>query len=79
MASSFGWIYSIVWPSGYTGLLVNKIQVGRYSVIHRDSGIHIPILAGQPESSGISSIPIYRKPIYPEFTVLVQTERDSHL
>jgi hypothetical protein len=54
MASSFRWIHSVVWPSGYTGLLVNKIQVGRYSVIHRDSGIYIQILVGQPENSGIS-------------------------
>jgi hypothetical protein len=53
MASSFKLIHSVV-NIGYTGLLVNKIQVGRYSVIHRDSGIHIQILVVQPENSGIS-------------------------
>ena len=33
-------------------------RVGRYADIHADSGIHIQILVGQPENSGISGIPI---------------------
>ena len=46
------------WCCGYIGSLVKIFRVGRYADIHTYSGIHIQILVGQPENSGISGIPI---------------------
>src|ERR1700722_5098451 len=62
----------------YIGLLTKKKGIGRYTDITRDSDIHIQILAGQPENSVISDIPIYRQPIYRERTVLGRMDKKTH-